>query len=259
MADIEYRCRKCNAIRVSSEFADPAKLKCATCGESLCKAGDTPLPPVMPSPADTGNATPVPLPPPPGVSRLKLAKQRYVQDEIAPPAPGNNRKTEDSPEDQDFLRGPLDLHPKVKQRKTGFNHTILAFLLFALLGVITGFLRYGREMQLPGSEWLPADILAKAMAFAWAGILGLHLIIVFRAMSDNMFQGLLCLLVPGWSVVYLLFISDNFYLRAVVFGCLIGIGQDGGKQIYERAAAVMDGISAFIDTGGGVLRRTPPR
>jgi predicted RND superfamily exporter protein len=146
----------------------------------------------------------------------------------------------------------------VKPRKPGVNHTLLAFLLFALLGALAGFLRYGGELQLPGSELVPQDILAKVMVFAWAGILGLHLIIVFRAMSDNMFQGLLCLLVPGWSIVYLLFVSDNFYLRAVVFGCLIGIGQDGGIQIYDRAAAVMGSMSEFINSGGGDIRRAPP-
>jgi hypothetical protein len=258
MADIEYRCLKCNAIRVSSEFADPAKLKCATCGESLCKAEDPPLQPEQTPPAVNGSATPVVLPPLPGVSRLKLAKQRHAQSDLVIPVQGNKGKTEDRPAAQDFLRGPLDLHPKVKPRKPGVNHTLLAFLLFALLGALAGFLRYGGELQLPGSELVPQDILAKVMVFAWAGILGLHLIIVFRAMSDNMFQGLLCLLVPGWSIVYLLFVSDNFYLRAVVFGCLIGIGQDGGIQIYDRAAAVMGSMSEFINSGGGDIRRAPP-
>lgn len=250
MADIEYRCVKCSAIRVVSEFADAAKLKCPACGESLRKAGEMP-------PAAGGDAAT----PPAGLSRLKVARQQPGQTEpesLFGSGPGMAGEKAQPPSREDGGGAPLlDLHPRVKRKSTGPSNTLLAFLLFAALGVITGYLRYAGIMEFPGREYLPQALLDHVLCFAWVGILFLNTIVVIRAMNDNMFQGILCLFIPGWSVIYLLFISDNFYLRAIVFGCMIGLGQDGGHQIYEGVAVAMGHVSEFINSGGGAIRRDP--
>ncbi len=268
MADIEYKCVDCGKPRIVSEFADATKLKCAACGGALQKPGAAPAAPSATAVAANANASspvPVAAPAPAGVSRLKLAKQQREQLESEaepPPAKGRQPKApepEEAFKADDLLRQkPLELHPKVKTKRKGTSHTLLAFLLFAVIGGITGYLRYGSELKLPGSEHLPAALITDLMQYAWGGILLLNLVVVLKAMSDNIFQGILCLLIPGWSVVYLLFISDNFYLRAVFFGCLVGIGQNGSAQLYDIAASGMNAISNFIETGGGDVRRTDP-
>ncbi|NCQ36068.1 hypothetical protein GW813_13555 [bacterium] len=198
-------------------------------------------------------------------SRLKLAKQQREQLEAEaepPPVKGKQPKAPKPAENiqaGDLLRPQaLELHPKVKTKQKGTSHMLLAFLLFAVIGAATGYLRYGSELKLPGSEHLPAKLITDLMQYAWGGILLLNLIVALKAMSDDMFQGILCLFIPGWSFVYLLFISDNFYLRAVFFGCLVGIGQDGAMQLYDIAASAMNAVSNFINTGGGDVRRTDP-
>ncbi len=269
MADIEYRCSACGKPRVVSEFAEPSRLKCAACGGPLQKSGGAPSAPV-PVP-DTGAGTPAPIPvtapAPAGGSRLKVAKQQREQletevvERFTPPK-GKVPKApapEETFQADDLLRQtPLELHPRVKTRRKGTRHTLLAFLLFALIGAATGYLRYGSEMNLPGSQNLPAKLITDLMQYAWGGILLLNVIVVLKALSDNMFQGILCLLIPGWTVVYLLFISDNFYLRAVFFGCLVGIAQDGSLQLYEIAANAMSAVTNFINSGGGAVRRIDP-
>jgi len=266
MADIEYRCSACGKPRVVSEFADATRLKCAACGGPLQKGGAPSVP--LPAPeAGEGIPAPIPItaPAPAGGSRLKVAKQQREQLETAgsdmftppkgkaPKAPVENFQADDL-----LRKKPLELHPKVRTRRKGVSHTLLSFLLFAVIGAITGYLRYGSEMSLPGSEYLPVALITDMMEYAWGGILLLNLVVVLKALSDNMFQGILCLLVPGWTVVYLLFISDNFYLRAVFFGCLVGIAQDGSFQLYEIAASAMNAVTNFINSGGGDVRRTDP-
>ncbi|HAS83193.1 MAG TPA: hypothetical protein DCS43_11115 [Verrucomicrobia bacterium] len=269
MADIEYRCSKCHATRVASEFADVSRLKCNACGETLNKSSHLPPAPTQTTGSNAPAAAPAQMPPAAteasaGTSRLKLAKaQREALDATATPAQAVADKgrpvVESAPKvvKADAPPVPLDLHPKVKRKTKGKNVVLLALLLFVTLGCLTGFLRYGLEFELPGSEYLePAEkIIDMVLGFAWAGILALNILVVVKAMADNMFQGVLCLIVPGWSVFYLLFISDNFYLRAIVFGCLIGVGQDGSIQIYEQAEKAMVRINDFINTGGGDLKR----
>jgi len=277
MADIEYRCSKCHATRVASEFADVSRLKCTACGgETLSKGGNLPTAPVPSQATSAASSAPTdpkapaaPQPPAAAMdtsaatSRLKLAKaQREALDATAAPAPAVSKGrpvVESAPKviKDETPPVPLDLHPKVKRKNKGPNAVLLSLLLFVALGCLTGFLRYGIKLELPGSQFLePAkDIIEKVLEFSWIGVLLLNILVVVKAMSDNMFQGVLCLIVPGWSVIYLLFISDNFYLRAIVFGCLIGVGQDGGIQIYKQAEKAMVRINEFINTGGGDLKR----
>lgn len=253
MADIEYLCVQCKASRVVSEFADVAKLKCTACGANLRKAGEPP------PPSDRGEETPVSLPAAASISRLKVAKKQYEQGDSGILGIDDAKTSAPTSEASGGRGALLDLHPKVKRKIAGPNKVLLAFLLFAVSGALTGYLRYAGVMDLPGASRLPQHLLDNAMQFAWIGILGLNIVVVIRALNDNIFQGILCLLVPGWSIIYLLLISDNFFLRAIVFGCLIGLGQDGGVQIYNGAAYGMRYISAFIDSGGGEVRLAPKR
>lgn len=269
MADIEYTCSACGKPRVVSEFADATRLKCAACGGPLQKGGGAPSVPVPVPEAGEGAPVPIPVtaPAPAGGSRLKVAKQQREKLEtegagmFSPPkgkVPKVQAPVENFQADDLLRQKPLELHPRVKTRRKGTSHTLLAFLLFAVIGSVTGYLRYGSEMSLPGSQILPAELITNLLQYAWCGILLLNLVVVLKAMSDNMFQGILCLLVPGWTVVYLLFISDNFYLRAVFFGCLVGIAQDGSMQLYEIAANAMNAVTNFINSGGGAVRRVDP-
>jgi hypothetical protein len=265
MADIEYTCTACAKPRVISEFADASRLKCAACGGTLQKAGAKAPAPIAQKGAETEIASQPPATADQaGGSRLKLAKQqRELLEAEAEPPPVKGKQPKEPPAafKADDLLTPktLELHPKVKTKRKGTSHTLLALLLFVFIGALTGYLRYAGDFELPGSKHLPTQLITDLlMEYAWCGILLLNLVVALKAMTDDMFQGILCLLVPGWTVIYLLFISDNFYLRAIFFGCLVGIGQDGAAGLYDIAADAMNAISNFINTGGGDVRRTDP-
>ena len=57
-------------------------------------------------------------------------------------------------------------------------------------------------------------------------LLVIHIGLVLMAMKDAIFQGILCLLIPGYSFYWLYLIFDNFMVRAIVAGLLVGIGLD---------------------------------
>ncbi len=266
MADISYVCPSCGGSRMVSEFADPQKIRCAACEVLMHGAADTPAPaeptadttPPPPPPTHSNETTSkstsgqAPEPPPaspaanrPKPQRLKLARERNAPKQTDTPA-----KSE--PVLPPPPSAPLDLHPKTKRKKPLISNTFLVFLTFLLVGSASGFVRYG--------GLVPPDILDLIRTYSWAGILFLHLLITVRALSTDIMQGILCLLIPGWSLFYLA-ISDQFFLKAIVFGLLIGLMEDGGMQIFAFTSDVLSSIQEFISSGGGDLRgdgRTAP-
>ena len=109
-----------------------------------------------------------------------------------------------------------------------------------------GYLRYGGG--------LPPEYLALAAEYSWIVFMAFHIIVVLKAMTDGMMQGILCLLVPGYSLFYIFAVSDDFYLRAVFGGLLIGIGQDSAIKINMYASQLADVAHGFIAEGGGDIR-----
>jgi hypothetical protein len=69
-----------------------------------------------------------------------------------------------------------------------------------------------------------------------------------------MLQGILCLFIPGYSFYYLFGVTDEFYLRAIVAGLLVGIGQDAAIQLKEHAGHITGAVNDFISGGGGKIR-----
>lgn len=251
MADIDYRCEACGTSRTVSEFADITKIKCTVCGGTLAKAnGD--------SKRTSEHDTEVMLTPSLKTGKLKVAKTKTEPDKITETdlesviKKSSSKKKPQTTKDgnEDSARDPLNLYPKIKRKAKGANHTLLAFLLFGLIAAITGYVRYAIEFSWPGYTALPADALREIFNHSWGVLLLLNLIVVIKAMSENVFQGILCLLIPGWSFAYLLFMSDDFFLRAVIFGCLIGFGIDGGLQLWDGVVNVSNIFKEFIASGG---------
>ena len=78
--------------------------------------------------------------------------------------------------------------------------------------------------------------------------------LVIKAMSDSMMQGILCLFIPGYSFYYLFLVTDEFYLRAIVAALLVGIGQDAAIELQAHAADIAKSINHFMASGGGDIR-----
>lgn len=93
---------------------------------------------------------------------------------------------------------------------------VMAWLLFILLGAGMAAWRYGGWY-----EWPPLFT-----AYGPYVVVGLHAIIIALAFSDDWFAGILCLLVPGYSLYWLCARSGRAFFSALVFGLLAGIGED---------------------------------
>jgi hypothetical protein len=209
MADVEIKCTRCGTVVVVSEFADVAELRCRSCGEKLQRL-DMPL------------------------SKRRLAVRK--------PAEEDTGREEDAEPYVRELPPQPHLQRMPSKRRLRMSHSALAWIIFVVLGAVSGGLRYG--------GLLPADDVAFIKEHAIFVVLGLHALITLRAFEDSVFHGTLCLLVPLYSFYFLFSISDFFYLRAVTAGMLLGLGADSAVTFSETAVDVIESINAWIQSGG---------
>jgi len=118
-----------------------------------------------------------------------------------------------------------------------------AWLTFLVLGGALGYARYGGVLS--GTQ------IGMIKQYGPLIILAFHLLILLKAFRDSMFSGMLCLLVPFYSLYYLFIISDDFILRGVVAGVLVGIGQDSADTFQREFLGVCDMVHRWIMSGGG--------
>ncbi len=243
MPDIDLTCPDCSTVTTLSEFVNESKLICRKCKKKLQKPGALAA---AVAAAAAKNEHAEFTPPAPTQSGLRLAKRK--RDYIEPAVDAVSvmetlrAKQPHTAEDQD-----LELRPQVEENRSRINHAAIATAIFVVLGGGMGYLRYGGNV-------LPPDILDMSIEYSWIVFLVFHAFVVLKSMTDNMLQGILCLLVPGYSLFYLFTISDNFYLRAVLAGLLVGIGQDTAAQLSAHAAVISGIVKGFIAGGGGDIR-----
>jgi hypothetical protein len=222
MADIHLSCSQCAFMMTVSEYADRSLLRCEKCGAEMVGAGSAP-----PTPA----------------RRLKL-KPRPARP--APPPERKGARFEAS--DPDLLFDKERDIARIRERhrharqKLSQNH-VVAWITFLVLGAVMGFLRYGPPVG-------PPQIREYLQSYGVILVFAFHLAIVLKAFSDSILQGVLCLFVPGYALYYLFIVSDDFLLRAVFAGLLVGIGQDSALFLQREGTAVVRGVSAWIRSGG---------
>jgi len=211
MADITVTCQSCGKGFTISEFADLAQVACPACGKPV-KA---------PQQEDSGKP------------RLSLRKD-------SPAGASPERVAADRP------AVPADVVPagtrlQLPTGRRGLSHVAVGWIVFLALGAVMGAVRYG--------GFVSADTLALIRDYGWCLALAVHVFIVWKAFEDAVFYGLLCLLVPFFSLYYLFLISDRFLLRAVVAGMLVGIGQDTANVVQKTATETINAVSGWIERG----------
>jgi len=216
MADIDLRCPECSQAVTVSEFVDPTSLTCRKCGASL-QVPETVKPKPKPLPRRADEETEPEPEPKPG-KRVKPAAQR-----------GNVRRQQA----KRYSTGSVN----VSQNAT------LAWIIFVILGGGMGYLRYG------GSS--AGLVLGYSGEYAAVIMLGFHCLIVIKAFAESVFQGVLCLLVPFYSLYYIFMVADDFLMRAVFGGLLVGLGQDWAEVVQGHLATTVHAISDWFESGGG--------
>lgn len=213
MADLQLTCTRCFTVTTVSEFVDDSALVCRSCGAKLVRPA-------------RDEAT---------------AKKKHKVSAERPGAETNGDAI-------GYAEGnPAELWPggrkAPRSRKKGrVVHHWYALALFVVFGGAMGYLRYGGALDAGRMELLHT--------YAAPAAIVLHLLIVLKAFEDQVFQGILCLLVPFYSLYYLFAVSDAVYIRALVGGVLVGIAQDAAEVIQTEFFRICEFIRAWIARGG---------
>ena len=81
-------------------------------------------------------------------------------------------------------------------------------------------------------------------------LLACHVTIVISAFSDETFQGMLCLLIPGYSLYYIFVISDEYFLRAITAALAMAFGLDAWQYLSAFSMNVFDSVNRWMQAGG---------
>jgi DNA-directed RNA polymerase subunit M/transcription elongation factor TFIIS len=211
MADIDIKCQKCGTVVTISEFADPSSIACRKCGEKLQKP-DTPIQKQKPT--------------------VKVMKK----EEIDP----TNTDTK-PPQEWRFHK---HVHKEELKGQSAIftTHHIASWIIFIVLGGLMGWIRYGGLLQ-------PAQ-LAMLKQYAPFILLGLHIVIILTAFKHSVFQGILGVMIPPYPYYFLFAVADEFYLRAIVGGILVGMGQDALIFVSKESVLIYTIVTDWIAKGG---------
>lgn len=216
-----------NEISVS-DVVDVSKLKCRGCGGEFLRLN-------APDASDTAASEP---------KKRNLLKTK--QPEQSEPQPEQQAETPAQPHRRllwEKINNPKGQAQVAKESKRMYSSlTWKAWLVFIVVAAICGTLRYGGIV--------PPEILQEAVLYEALTLLVLHIVITLKAFQDSIFQGVLCVLIPPYSIYYLFSASDDFMLRAIIAGLLIGIGQDAGIIYHEWSISIIDIVNKWIASGG---------
>jgi len=150
------------------------------------------------------------------------------------------------PESADNIPGLPSLIARRSASMTRNNHWGKANLLKVCLStliflVLAGGLAYIRFYG--GWPGMPLETLK------WYGILAIaaaYLFVIGLALRDNMFDGLLAIVVPLYPFYYLFFSSSALFTRALVGALLVVFGYDALLYFQGWAAGVIDAVNYWI-------------
>ncbi len=224
MADITYKCSQCGATLTVSEYVDTAALTCRACGGQLEKpdqaanstgAGATirlapTIQPAVPMSASTTADI---------ESHARIGKIRsFFPKRLTRTASGNTR------------------------RRTAHRSPLHYVLLFVIVLPIAWGLRHGGILHEAELELL---IRGALILFGL-----LHIVLTAQAFNDDVFRGILCVCMPGYSIYYMLTQTDAVSLRVIGAALLIAFGHDLAGFILDVTSRSYDLISRWIAGGG---------
>lgn len=110
-----------------------------------------------------------------------------------------------------------------------------------LMGLTAGLL-YARFISCP--PWLAPDLLKKYGMIA-VGVV--YFVAITLALKDNMFDGLLAIIIPFYPFYYLFFVAGSILLRALGAMLLVVFGWDCLLLLQKMSLQIFDRISYWIN------------
>lgn len=236
MSDIIFQCPACgNTIQVS-EFIESQTLTCIKCKAVV------PVPERQPEQSDQTRPKlsmrppeePAPPPETPPEQRRAFFGGRRKGSAVVPQSASTFQTVQ--------AKMP-SLKRRVRKRKfNAFANRVLPWAAFVVMTLVFCWLRFW-----PGA--MPASRLETLIEAAGWALLLMHVTIIVFAFGEDPFQGVLCALVPGYSLYFLLVQADQYMLRALVAALLIAFG-------WDTALAVRKGWQSFYKATNNWLQDT---
>lgn len=135
------------------------------------------------------------------------------------------------------------LRKTVSPKKKSVVHEtfIKMVVIFIVVGIVSYLLRY--------TDVFPSELTYMLKNYMpWVFIV-LHIFIIFAAFKDNIFDGILTLLLPPYTYYYLIFKSDEYIFKAIYLGLLVGYGSDFIFWVLDRNKELISIGNKFIDGG----------
>ncbi len=208
MADIQVTCPACGQSTPVSEYAASDTVPCHACRH------------------------PVPIPRQRKAADGKLKLRPPADTQYTPATAVASRPLTSGAPSRRMAAG---IRNDLRRVRTSRLLRALAWLVFVALAAALGYLRF--------YSGLPAATLKTA----GLAVLGLaYLACIGVALKDNMFDGLLAIVVPFYPFYFILCVSGSLFLRAVVAACLVAFGYDLGLWLHHGWLRVFDAVNYWI-------------
>lgn len=223
MADIKAKCDKCGKEILISEYAAVQTLPCQ-CGGTIA----------IERPAVEGREF-----------RLKSTAELHSEKQVEKErlfTPLSEQRAEDSPHMQ--VRSAASARRMARERRREKISSVklkLSIALFVLLGAAAGYFRYKY-----GPVHMPRGEFEKILSYGLWALGAAYLLGIIIALKDNMFDGLLAIVVPFYSFYYLFAVSTAIFVKAIVGALLIGFGYDGALFLQKYSQIVFNYVNSWI-------------
>lgn len=213
MADIILTCPKCQSKTTVSEYISEKVVTCFSCGQELA------VPELKKSTSGLKlRQSPAPPIPPPEQPQEAEGKGRVVTATV---------KRKSALQDRERRR-----------MKASAVMVAVSWVVFVLLAAVLGYIRF--FSGIPGIA--PEDL--EKYGLIAVGVC--YVLIIVLAVKDNMFDGLLCIVVPMYPFYYLFMVSNLVYVRAIVAAILVAFGYDFMLFLQASWEKIFQGINYWI-------------
>jgi DNA-directed RNA polymerase subunit M/transcription elongation factor TFIIS len=128
----------------------------------------------------------------------------------------------------------------VKKKKNAVQgRFVLMLFIFLIVGCLSSICNYTNILPDSYKYFLSSHM-------PWL-FLVLHVLIVFSAFKDNIFDGILSFLLPPYAYYYLFFKSDEYIFKAIYLGLLMGYGVEYFEFIVEKSRDFVDWGNSMLD------------
>ena len=127
----------------------------------------------------------------------------------------------------------------VKKKKNALQGTyVRAGIVCLIVAVIASICNYTDVLPPSAKSFLTIHM-------PWLFIV-LHIFVILAAFKDNVFDGILSLILPPYAYYYIFFKSDEYMFKAIFLGLLVGYG-------VNYFHFVVDSSDNFISWGNRML------